>query len=94
MRKDPLLIELLHKGTGCASNVSCLRLFGLLQFVWIMVGAKFIAASFGDCLRSQIIFSSPLENFRDPDSRSRVLARHRSVSQKLAAHAMRAHITA
>ena len=39
-------------------------------------------------LRSQIIFSPSLENFRDPDSRFFLLKKHRSVSPKRVVHAV------
>jgi hypothetical protein len=40
--------------------------FFLNQLMRIMIWAQFVRAALGNSFRSQIIFSSPLENFRDP----------------------------
>lgn len=56
----------------------------------IVVGAKFVAASFGNSLGSQIIFSPTLENFRNPDSAIFLVKNYASASQKLFAYSAQA----
>ncbi len=61
-------------------KLSCL--FLLSELVWIVIRAGFVAAAFGNSFRSQIIHPSSRLDFRDPDSRFRLLTKHRSVSRK------------
>jgi len=66
--------------------IAALRLC-LCELMWIVLLAGLIGTSFRNRLRSRIISSPSLGNFRDPGSRPRLLARHRSARQKRVAHA-------
>jgi hypothetical protein len=58
--------------------------------VRVVIGAKLVATSFGDGLRSQIFFSPSLEKFRDPGSAIFLLKNYASAPQKLFAYSAQA----
>ena len=71
----------------CSVSDGTAGLLARHNFVWVVHRALFITTTFWDSFRSRIICSPPLAHFRDPGSRFCLLAKQRSASQKLVAHA-------
>jgi len=85
-RRSRLNIEMARpNNAGRAIRLPVSLLFR--KFMRIVVGARFVRAPLRDGFRSQIISSPSLGNFRDPASRFRLLAKHRSGRQRQSAQA-------